>query len=109
MLEFKLDTWTVIGFIGSALYFSRLLLQWILSERAGKPVIPAIYWYVSVAGAFILTGYAVARNDIVILCNYLVPLAIYIRQVFLHHRSDKQSTATIKCPECGFEIETNGK
>ncbi|MHC4870543.1 MAG: lipid-A-disaccharide synthase N-terminal domain-containing protein [Planctomycetota bacterium] len=102
---FKFDFWTIIGFSGSALYFSRLLVQWFLSEKAGKPVIPAVYWYMSVGGALILTIYSFARKDPVILLNYIVPLAIYIRQIVLHQRAENTAEVENKCPECGYVLE----
>jgi len=36
----KLDFWAVIGFIGQAAFFSRFLIQWVISEKQKKSVIP---------------------------------------------------------------------
>jgi lipid-A-disaccharide synthase-like uncharacterized protein len=62
-----------------------------MSERAKKPVIPAAYWHLSILGALILATYSLARKDPVFLLNYIVPLAIYIRQTVLHYRNAKPS------------------
>ena len=38
--------WLIIGFIGQAVFASRFLIQWIVSERASKSIIPNIFWWI---------------------------------------------------------------
>ena len=47
-----------IGWLGNAFYFTRFLVQWLLSERAGESVAPRAFWWLSAAGAVTLGGYA---------------------------------------------------
>ena len=37
----------VIGFLAQVFFSARILLQWILSERAKKVISPAIFWQLS--------------------------------------------------------------
>ena len=34
--------WLTVGFIGQAVFASRFLIQWVVSERASKSIIPNI-------------------------------------------------------------------
>ena len=46
--------WLIIGFIGQTIFASRFLVQWVVSERAAKSIIPNIFWWISLAGSMIL-------------------------------------------------------
>ena len=96
------NVWTAIGFTGEAIFFSRLLMQWLLSERAGRPVIPIIYWYLSLIGNSIVLTYAIMITDPVFIVSHVVGECIYIRQLILHHRSRAAISAAGRvCPHCG--------
>jgi lipid-A-disaccharide synthase-like uncharacterized protein len=60
----------------------RFLLQWIVSERARRSVVPEIFWYFSVAGGMILLAYAIWRRDPVFILGQGAGLAIYARNIF---------------------------
>ena len=44
----------VIGFLAQVFFSARILLQWILSERAKKVISPAIFWQLSIVGSYLL-------------------------------------------------------
>jgi len=77
------DLWLIIGFGGQALFFMRFLIQWIISERTGKSVIPDVFWYFSIMGGIILLAYAFHRNDPVFIMGQSVGLLVYARNVML--------------------------
>jgi len=68
----------VIGFISQVLFFSRTLLQWIQSERAGKVLSPTIYWVLSIIASYLFCIYGWFRNDFSILLGQLISYYIYI-------------------------------
>ena len=77
--------WISIGFIAQALFSARFLLQWILSEKAKRSLMPIHFWYFSIAAAILLLAYAVHRRDPVISAGQLLGLAIYLRNIqFIH-------------------------
>jgi hypothetical protein len=39
-----LNPWKIIGLLGSFMFGSRFILQWIASERARKSIIPIGFW-----------------------------------------------------------------
>ncbi len=43
-----------LGFLSSIAFSSRFLVQWYLSEKAGKTVVPKIFWNLSIAGYWLL-------------------------------------------------------
>lgn len=68
----------VIGFLAQICFSARLLLQWILSERAKKVVSPSIFWKLSLIGAYLLFIYGWLRNDFAILFGQFISYYIYI-------------------------------
>ena len=55
--------WTGIGFVGTALFGVRFLIQWLSSERKGHSVIPVAFWYFSLIGGTISLFYALHPAD----------------------------------------------
>lgn len=43
--------WTVVGFLGAAIFGSRFLLQWLQSEKEKKLVVPWYFWHLSFWGS----------------------------------------------------------
>ena len=78
--------WVVVGLAGQALFFARFLVQWVASEREGRSVVPLAFWYLSIAGAFILLSYAIYRRDPVFILGQSCGFLIYIRNLFLIRR-----------------------
>ncbi|HET6555853.1 MAG TPA: lipid-A-disaccharide synthase N-terminal domain-containing protein [Prolixibacteraceae bacterium] len=68
----------LIGFISQLLFFTRTLLQWILSERARKVLSPTIYWVLSIIASYLFCIYGWLRNDFAILLGQVISYYIYI-------------------------------
>lgn len=86
--------WLAIGFIGQALFFSRFLVQWIVSERKGESVIPHAFWYFSIGGGVFLLAYSLWRRDPVFISGQAVGLLVYARNLYFIHRTPQGSAAT---------------
>ena len=43
--------WKLIGLTGALMFSMRWLVQLIASRRARKPVIPRMFWYMSIVGS----------------------------------------------------------
>jgi lipid-A-disaccharide synthase-like uncharacterized protein len=80
------EAWLVIGFLGQACFFSRFLVQWLASERAGRSVVPRAFWYLSIAGGTIVLTYAIWRRDPVFILGQSVGLFVYLRNLILLRR-----------------------
>ena len=78
----KSEFWIVVGFGGQFFFFSRFLVQWLVSEKKKQSVIPHAFWYLSVLGGVILLGYAIHRRDPVFIAGQAAALAIYFRNIY---------------------------
>ena len=68
----------LIGLLGMALYGSRILVQWYLSEKANRIVNPPSYWVMSSVGAIVLYIYGWLRKDFSIIFGESVSYYIYM-------------------------------
>jgi lipid-A-disaccharide synthase-like uncharacterized protein len=73
----------IIGFAAQLLFSSRLLLQWIASEKEKKVLTPANFWKVSLFASFLLFVYGYLRNDFSIMLGQALTYFIYIRNMQL--------------------------
>lgn len=71
----------LFGLVGQGLFMMRFVMQWVYSEKAGRSVVPEIFWYFSLGGGVVLLVYAILRNDLVFIIGQLTGLFIYIRNV----------------------------
>ena len=83
--------WVGIGFIGQACFFSRFLVQWIASERAGRSVVPHAFWVFSIAGGAILLAYAIWRADPVFILGQSLGIFVYARNLALLKRESAEA------------------
>ncbi len=75
--------WLILGCLGQALFFSRFLVQWVASERAGRSVVPVSFWFLSLAGGLILLAYSIWRKDPVFILGQSCGALIYTRNLML--------------------------
>jgi len=88
MGDWKLDPfWFALGMVGQAIFFSRFLVQWIASERAGKSFIPPIFWWLSLVGSMLVLVYAIHRQDPVIVLGQAFGWVVYARNLVLLSRA----------------------
>ena len=90
--EKKMSTdqiWLIVGFIGQTVFASRFLIQWIVSERASKSIIPNIFWWISLAGSMILLSYAIHKLDPVFIMGQSCGFLIYSRNLYLIKKEGK--------------------
>jgi lipid-A-disaccharide synthase-like uncharacterized protein len=72
-----------IGFIAQLLFSSRLLLQWITSERQRRVITPSLFWVLSLIASFLLFIYGYLRLDFAIMLGQSLTYFIYIRNLQL--------------------------
>ena len=69
---------TSIGFLAQGFFSARILVQWILSERAKRVLSPSIFWILSIAGSYLLCLYGWLRNDFAIILGQFISYYIYL-------------------------------
>ena len=78
--------WLWVGFLGQALFGSRFVCQWIVSEMKKESTVPLVFWYLSLVGGVTLFIYATYRRDPVFMVGQAGGLLIYARNLVLIHR-----------------------
>ena len=90
----KMSTfWLCLGFSAQVLFSMRFFVQWIASERAGKSVVPVVFWHLSIAGSGLLLLYAIYRRDPVFILGQSAGIFIYSRNLYLIYRGKRTSFA----------------
>lgn len=92
--------WKVIGWSGNILFFSRFFVQWWATERQGRVVVPALFWWLSLAGSMCLLAYGLYRQDSVFIFAYAFTWIPYIRNLVITRRQKKGRQ---QCRQCDAE------
>ena len=90
--------WKVIGMLGALMFGARWVVQFIASKRAQKPVIPRLFWYMSIVGSLMTLSYFLfsSKQDAVGVLQNLFPAFTAIYSLYLDVRNrgwkrDKQA------------------
>lgn len=67
-----------LGFLAQGFFSARMLVQWIMSERAKRSLSPTVYWIFSLAGSTLLFVYGYLRDDFSIIFGQLISYYVYI-------------------------------
>lgn len=69
---------TAIGLLAQCFFSARILVQWIMSERARKVLSPTIFWVLSLIGSLLLFTYGWLRDDFAIILGQFISYYVYI-------------------------------
>jgi len=84
--------WTLFGFLGNILFTTRVLIQWIASEKAKKSVAPPLFWWTSLFANLILLFYSWRQvklfevGAITFVFLYTINIIPYIRNIVLSYK-----------------------
>ena len=98
--------WTIVGFMGAAVFGSRFLLQWLQSEKEKRLVVPWYFWHLSFWGSSLNMLYFLHLDKApLILGNCFLPI-LYARNLILLHRGGK---ATLRSADKEEQTEDSGQ
>lgn len=83
--------WVLIGFVGQIFFTGRMIVQWIVSEKAKKSIVPRTFWVMSLVGSIMLLSYAFYRRDPVFILGQSFGSIVYIRNLILFAREKKET------------------
>lgn len=86
----RFDFWLAFGIIAQLLFAARFLVQWIVSEREGRSVIPYAFWIFSVLGGLMTLVYGLVRREPVIIVGQAAATIIYVRNMMLIARERRR-------------------
>ncbi|MGI9247091.1 MAG: lipid-A-disaccharide synthase N-terminal domain-containing protein [Steroidobacteraceae bacterium] len=77
LLGVTLTPWKLVGYLGVALFAGRWFVQLYYSRKLGRPVVPTVFWLMSISGSLLLLSYFLfGKNDSVGILSNLFPAAV---------------------------------
>ena len=93
-----MSPWKIIGLTGALMFGGRWVVQFLASRREGKPVIPRLFWYMSLLGSVMTLGYFnfSQKQDSVGVVQNLFPAftAAYSLWMDIRHRGWRRERGT---------------
>jgi lipid-A-disaccharide synthase-like uncharacterized protein len=82
--------WTAFGLVGNFLFGSRFFVQWLLSEKHRRVIVPPIFWHLSFWGSIICLIYALHVDRLPVILGYLFLPFIYARNLILLRKTEPE-------------------
>ncbi len=84
-----LNPWILFGFAAQFVFFMRFIVQWFVSEKQKKSIIPDMFWYLSIIGTIMILIYSAYQKDIVFIAASSLNMLIYLRNIVLIKKQNK--------------------
>jgi lipid-A-disaccharide synthase-like uncharacterized protein len=89
--------WKLIGYAGMLLFTGRWLVQLAASKSQGKPMLPRMFWYMSIAGSLMLLAYfTFGKNDSVGILSNLFPFLTASYNLYLDFRDKRRAERAVQ-------------
>ena len=85
--------WKLVGYLGVVLFAGRWFVQMYYSRKLRRPVVPTVFWVMSITGSLLLLSYFIfGKNDSVGILSNLFPAAVagYNLVLDLRHKRTRQ-------------------
>ncbi len=86
--------WVMVGLLGQLLFTGRMIVQWLVSEKEKRSVVPPVFWWMSLVGATMLLVYFMWRWDPIGILGQAFGWFIYVRNLWLIYRKPSTSPST---------------
>lgn len=93
--------WLLVGGVAQFLFGLRMIVQWWVSEREGRSVVPAAFWYISFSAATMMLAYALYRRDAVFVAGQVLGLAVYVRNMALLRKTAAPAARPVEAEQPG--------
>ncbi len=88
--------WLGVWGVGQTLFFSRFLVQWIVTEFKRKSVVPPAFWYLSLVAATLQSTAFAQRGDWVNCIGMVATLFIYARNLWFIYGNPEAAANTVE-------------
>ncbi len=90
IIGWRVTGWKLVGYAGVLMFTSRWFVQLWHSQRAGKSVMPRLFWVMSISGSLLcLTYFIFGKNDSVGIISNLFPMTVASYNLYLDLRKPK--------------------
>ena len=91
VFSITITPWKLVGYLGVVLFAGRWFVQMAYSRKHGRPVVPRLFWTMSIWGSLLLLAYfTFGKNDSVGILSNLFPAGVAGYNMYLdlaHKRS----------------------
>jgi lipid-A-disaccharide synthase-like uncharacterized protein len=79
--------WKLVGYLGVGLFAGRWFVQMYYSRKLRRPVVPTVFWLMSISGSLLLLCYfTFGKNDSVGILSNLFPATVALYNLYLDLR-----------------------
>jgi lipid-A-disaccharide synthase-like uncharacterized protein len=97
VLGVTITPWKLVGYAGMLMFTGRWFVQLAASKTAGKPTMPRLFWYMSVAGSLLLLAYfTFGKNDSVGILSNLFPFLTASYNLYLDFRDKRRAERAVQ-------------
>jgi lipid-A-disaccharide synthase-like uncharacterized protein len=89
------DPIVVVGLAGQVIFGGRMVVQWWVSERRGRSLVPKVFWHMSLWGSVLVLIYGFLDRDPVVICGQALGFVIYVRNLVLMSRGGQIESPTV--------------
>ena len=89
------DPVVVVGLAGQVIFGGRMVVQWWVSERRGRSLVPKVFWHMSLWGSVLVLIYGFLDRDPVVIVGQALGFVIYVRNLVLMSRGGQIESPTV--------------
>ena len=78
--------WLFVGLIGQALFALRFILQWFVTERAKRSIVPNAFWFISFFAALFQCAAFIQREEWIFAAGMILTVFIYGRNIWFIYK-----------------------
>jgi lipid-A-disaccharide synthase-like uncharacterized protein len=97
-LGVTITPWKLVGYLGVALFAGRWFVQLYYSRKLRRPVVPTVFWVMSISGSLLLLSYFIfGKNDSVGILSNLFPAGVagYNLYLDLKHKRVRREASVV--------------
>lgn len=89
------DPIVMLGLAGQVIFGGRMVVQWWVSERRGRSLVPKVFWHMSLWGSVVVLIYGFLDRDPVVIVGQALGFVIYVRNLVLMSRGGQIESPTV--------------
>jgi lipid-A-disaccharide synthase-like uncharacterized protein len=88
--------WIAVGLLGQVLFTGRMIVQWLVTEKKQKSVVPVSFWWMSLIGSTMLLVYFVWRVDPIGILGQTFGWGVYLRNLYAIYAAEDEAQEKVE-------------